>query len=193
MTLTKEDLLAISSLFEDKFKTINQRLDKIENRLKNLETRITKLEARMDKLEVRMDKLDARMGKLEARMDKLETRMGKLETRMNKLEARIGKLETHVNKLEGRTNSLETYVIDMENRFDQKLKAEILPLKNQLTRIEVDLLENNILPRLNTIETCYVSTYNRYKDTTERMDAIILDVDVLKTTVSEHSKILQAL
>ena len=151
MNLTKEDLLAISSLLEDKLKPVNQRLDKIETRIAKLETRIAKLETRIDQLENRIQKLEARM------------------------------------------DHSGTYMIDMETRFDQKLQAEILPLKNQLTRIEVDLLENNILPRLNTIETCYVSTYNRYKDTTERMDAIILDVDVLKTTVSEHSKLLQAL
>lgn len=32
---------------------------------------------------------------------------------------------------------------------------KLTPIKNQLTRIEVDLIENNILPRLNTIESCF--------------------------------------
>lgn len=51
----------------------------------------------------------------------------------------------------------------LDKKLEQKFKAELSPIKTQLTHIEVDLLENNILPRLDTIENCYVSTFNRYK------------------------------
>ena len=35
--------------------------------------------------------------------------------------------------------------------LDTKLDARLKPIENQLKRIEVDLLENNAIPRLNTI------------------------------------------
>ena len=48
-------------------------------------------------------------------------------------------------------NELLLAISDM---MDKKLK----PLENRMKRIEVDLIEDKILPRLNTIESCYTST-----------------------------------
>lgn len=39
--------------------------------------------------------------------------------------------------------------------LDVKLDARLKPMENRLKRIEIDLLENNVIPRLNTIESCY--------------------------------------
>lgn len=53
--------------------------------------------------------------------------------------------------------------------------------------------ENVILPRLNTIEACYTSTYDRYKDSVEDYDSMKQDISVLKKIVTEHSEKLQKL
>ena len=52
--------------------------------------------------------------------------------------------------------------------LDKKLESNLKPIENRLTRIELTL-ENYILPRLQTIESCYTDTYNRYKDYAEKM------------------------
>lgn len=81
--------------------------------------------------------------------------------------------------------------------LDKKLKAELEPLKNNLqsTKDEVHQIklyqENVILPRLQTIESCYTDTYNRYKDYAEKMDAAFADIELLKKVVTDHSEILQ--
>ena len=54
--------------------------------------------------------------------------------------------------------------------LDVKLDARLKPMENRLKRIEIDLLENNVIPRLNTIESCYNDTYNRHKDYVEKMN-----------------------
>ena len=77
--------------------------------------------------------------------------------------------------------------------LDTKLDAKLKPIENQLKRIEVDLLENNALPRLNTIESCYTSTYNRYKDYVDKIESIFDDIELLKKVVTEHSEKLQKL
>ncbi len=77
--------------------------------------------------------------------------------------------------------------------LDTKLDSRLKPIENRLKRIEVDLLENNIIPRLNTIESCYTDTYNRYKDYADKMDAAFADIELLKKVVSEHSEKLQKL
>ncbi len=75
--------------------------------------------------------------------------------------------------------------------LDSKLNAKLQPIENRLRRIEVDLLENNVIPRLNTIESCYTGTYNRYKDHADKMEAAFADIELLKKVVAEHSEKLQ--
>lgn len=75
--------------------------------------------------------------------------------------------------------------------LDAKLDARLKPIENRVKRIEVDLLENNVIPRLSTIESCYTETYNRYKDYADKMAAAFEDIEILKKVVSEHSEKLQ--
>lgn len=82
-------------------------------------------------------------------------------------------------------------LLALSDMLDKKLDARIKPLENQLTRIEVDLIENNILPRLNTIESCYTATYNRYQDYADKMQSAFEDIELIKKVVAEHSKLLQ--
>ena len=77
--------------------------------------------------------------------------------------------------------------------LDTKLDARLQPIENRLKRIEVDLLENNVIPRLNTIESCYTDTYNRYKYYAEKMEAAFADIEIMKKVIAEHSEKLQKL
>lgn len=70
-------------------------------------------------------------------------------------------------------------LLAISNMMDSKLK----PL--QLT------LENDILPRLQNIESCYTSTYNRYKDSVEDYESMKQDISIIKSVVMEHSEKLQ--
>lgn len=47
------------------------------------------------------------------------------------------------------------------------------------------------MPRLNDIEACYTSTYQRYKDHADRMEQTYEDVALLKKVVASHSEMLQ--
>lgn len=86
-------------------------------------------------------------------------------------------------------NELLLAISDM---LDKKLESNLKPIENRLTRIELTL-ENNILPRLQTIESCYTDTYNRYKDYADKIDAAFADIELLKKVVTEHSEKLQKL
>lgn len=85
-------------------------------------------------------------------------------------------------------NELLLAISDM---MDKKLDARLNPIENRIKRIEVDLLENKVIPRLNTIESCYTSTFDRYKDSIEDYEAIKQDISIMKKVITEHSEKLQ--
>ena len=85
------------------------------------------------------------------------------------------------------------YLLAISQLLDVKLDARLKPIENRLKRIEIDLLENNVVPRLNTIESCYTDTYNRYKDYAEKMEAAFADIEIMKKVIAEHSEKLQKL
>ncbi len=72
--------------------------------------------------------------------------------------------------------------------LDKKLDARLNPIENRIKRIEVDLLESKVIPRLNTIESCYTSTFDRYKDSVEDYEAIKQDISIMKRVIKEHSE-----
>ncbi len=90
-------------------------------------------------------------------------------------------------------------LLAISEMMDTKLKSELQPLKNDLQTVKDEVhqiklyQENVILPRLNTIESCYTDTYDRYKDYADKMDAAFADIELLKKVVSEHSEKLQKL
>ena len=85
--------------------------------------------------------------------------------------------------------------------MDKKLDARVKPLETEIGSLrqqmetEIKLLnlqnENEIIPRLQNIEACYTSTFNRYKNSVEGYEAMQADIDLLKGVVREHSEKLQ--
>ncbi len=94
----------------------------------------------------------------------------------------------------------------LDTKLDDKLEANLKPIREDIHTLKVDVQglkedvhylkltqENVVLPRLNTIETCYIDTYKRYRDYADKMDTAFQDIDVLKDVVSDHSRQLQML
>ena len=77
-------------------------------------------------------------------------------------------------------------LLTMSDMMDHKLQ----PVNERLKRIELTQ-ENDILPRLQNIESCYISTFKRYQAGAEKIDTMQDDVDILKKVVAEHSEKLQ--
>ena len=88
-------------------------------------------------------------------------------------------------------------LLAISGMMDKKLKSELQPLKNDLQSVKDEVhqiklyQENVILPRLNTIESCYTDTYNRYKNYADKIESVFDDVEILKKVVTEHSENLQ--
>ncbi len=81
---------------------------------------------------------------------------------------------------------------DMQNLKEdmQTVKEDVQDIKVRVKKIEITQ-ENEILPRLNTIESCYTLTYGRYKDSVEDYAVMKQDMAIVKKVVAEHSEKLQ--
>lgn len=120
--------------------------------------------------------------------EKLEQKLDeKLE---QKLEEKLDqKLNQKFEKLEEKLD--QKFDEKLDRKFDEKLQ----PIYERLDNLEADMkyvkvvqLENNIIPRLNTIEACYMDTSRRYMESTEQISTMKADIEVLKSVVSEHSQ-----
>ena len=101
---------------------------------------------------------------------------------MAEVKGRLSNVENDMAEVKGRLSYVENDMVEV--------KGGIAELSKRVTKIELTQ-ENIIVPRLNTIEACYTSTYNRYKDNVNDYETMKQDITVLKHVVSEHSKILQ--
>lgn len=79
-------------------------------------------------------------------------------------------------------------LLAMSTLFDKKLK----PIEQRLKTIELTL-ENDVKPRLQNIEACYTSTYDRNKNSVEGYETMQADIDIMKKVIAEHSEKLQKL
>ena len=82
-------------------------------------------------------------------------------------------------------------LLAISNMLDP-IKEDIQEIKTRVKKIEITQ-ENEILPRLNTIESCYTSTYDRYKNQVETYESMKQDISIIKKVVAEHSEKLQKL
>lgn len=81
----------------------------------------------------------------------------------------------------------------------RELKSDVAGLKEDVESLKTGLhsvklfQENIILPRLNTIESCYTDTYRRYQRNNDKMETAFDDIDLLKKIVVDHGERLQKL
>lgn len=86
--------------------------------------------------------------------------------------------------------TLHAEIAETRDSLQSSLRAEITEtrdsLQSQLTQINLTL-EQNVVPRLNTIESCYVSTYERYSQGINQLESIQSDILVMKDVIMKHS------
>ena len=122
---------------------------------------------------------------------RLDFKLKPFEEKFDSIENRLDSIEGRLDSIESRLDSHDEKFASIERRLDSHDEM-FASINYRLKRIEVDLLENNVIPRLNTLESCYMSTYDRYRNYAKQMEKVFDDVELLKGAVEKHSNILQA-
>lgn len=162
-----ELLLAMSDLLDQKLKA---ELQPVKDKLQNIDNRL-------QVVEVRLQNADDRLQVVEERLQDVDSRLQIVEEKLQDVDGRLQIVEVRLQNVDGRLQVVE---VSLHNVEDNVLRLNLCH-------------ENDILPRLNTIESCYTSTYNHYSSYAEKMDAAFTDIDLLKIVVSDHSDKLQKL
>ena len=115
---------------------------------------------------------------------RLEIRLKPIEKDISALDDKVNALDDKVNALDDKVNALDDKFIDLNHRVES--------LESGLHNVRL-FQENIILPRLNTIESCYLDTFNRYQKNADKMEIVYEDVDLLKKVAADHSEKLQKL
>lgn len=91
-------------------------------------------------------------------------------------------------------NELLLAISDM---LDIKLRAELKPIKEDIHSIKVEqtrinlIIENEIRSDIKLLTENYLPSAKRYEKTTNQIEAIQSDINILKKVVTEHSEKLK--
>ncbi len=132
--------------------------------------------------------------KFEAQDKRLDAKFEAQGKRLDALEGRIGTLEGRMGTLEGRMDAFERRMDErfeaQEKRMDEKLGALRTELMDEIKKDRM-VRENVVLPLLGEIKACYLSTFERYRESADRMEGAYEDISLLKKVVQKHSEKLQ--
>ena len=143
-----------------------------------------------EKLDKKLDeKLDEKLQPIYDRLDNLDVQVDSLDAKVDGLAARVDGLDAKVDGLATRVDSLDDKVNNMSDDF-VSFKDRLTALEEHTKRISI-IQENEILPRLQAIEECYLSTYKMFHSKAELIDSIHIDVEALKKAVTKHSKLIK--
>ena len=96
------------------------------------------------------------------------------------------------NEIQSVKAELQAEIQSVKAELQAQIQSVEAELQAQIHKIEV-FQKEVLLLRLDTIESCYLSTYYRYKDSVEGYEALQADNAVMKAVIMEHSDKLQKL
>ena len=158
-----EMLSAISELLEEKLD------QKLENKFDGLRTEISGLKLKVDGLDSEVSGLKQEVGGIKQEVSGIKQEVSGIKQEVGGMKQEVSGLKQEVNGLKSETGSL----------------------KEELRYIRIVQLENNVMPRLATIESCYLDTSRKYIERTEQIDGMASDIEVLKCVVEKHSQKLE--
>ena len=106
-----------------------------------------------------------------------------------KLKAEIQPIKNEIQSVKA---ELQTEIQSVKAELQTEIQSVKAELQAEIHQINL-FLENVVMPRLNTIEGCYTSTYIRYKDSVEGYETMQADNEIIKSVLAEHSEKLQKL
>ena len=162
MSLTNEDLLAISQLLDTK---LDARLKPIENDIKSIRDEQILMKDEQRRLWEGQKGLCDEQRKLWEGQKELRDEQKELRDEQKKIR-------------------------DEQREELKELREGQKELRDEQKRINL-IIENDILHGINILVENYVPAAKRFEKAVERMDAMQADIDIMKKVLAEHSEKLE--
>ncbi|MCI7300446.1 hypothetical protein NIA71_01390 [Ihubacter massiliensis] len=120
----------------------------------------------------------------------------KLDAKLKPIEEKIQQVESITSNIQNRVETLENATCDIQGRME-KVEKTTCDIQGRMEKVETQtsktglLLEREVSPRLQNIESCYTSTYQRYASGADQIEALQADMEIIKKIVQEHSEKLK--
>ena len=131
---------------------------------------------------------------LEHRIDRVETSLNnKIDEVDQRLSVKIDEVDHRLSaKIDEVDHRLSAKIDEVDQRLSAKIDEVDQRLSNKMDGVDGRVhnimlrLENIVEPRLNNIESCYTSTYEKYRDGSAKIESIEMNVAVLQSVVKEY-------
>jgi peptidoglycan hydrolase CwlO-like protein len=136
-------------------------------------------------------KLKAELQPIKNELQTMKDDIADMKGEIADMKGEIADIRNEIAGMKGEIADIRNEIAGMKGEI-ASIKSNMLIMQNEIRQIKL-CQENIILPRLDTIESCYSDTFNRYRTYADKMDSVFEDVELLKTVVTHHSEKLQKL
>ncbi len=137
--------------------------------------------------------LDRKLGFIQSDVSTLKSDVSTLKSDVSTLKSDVSTLKSDVSTLKSDVSTLKSDVSTLKSNVST-LKSDMADVKNRVSNLEqdmkvvkVDLLENNVIPRLDHIENCYMDTSKRYMKDADKFENAITDIEIMKLAIQRNS------
>ena len=161
MTLTKEDLLALSTMMDEKLEPIHNEINDVKVEIKGMKTEIAGMQVEIKGM----------------------------KTEIASMQVEIERMKTEIAGIQVEIEGIKTEIAGMQAEI-KGIKTEIEGMKQRITVIELRI-ENELVRNINFIAENVIPAAKKYEREAEKIESMQADIDVMKGVLKEHSKILQ--
>ena len=126
---------------------------------------------------------------VEAKLEPVKQDIHGLKEDVSGLKEEVGSLKEDVSGLKEEVGSLKEDVSTLQKNVGS-LTSRMDSLEKEVRRNSI-LLENEVLPRVRTIEKMYVDSSRIYMEKAAQIDSMQDDIDIMKVVIQEHSEKLE--
>ena len=114
---------------------------------------------------------------------------GMMDKKLEPIQKDISQMKNDIVNMKKDISNIQDDIIDIKGQI-KEMDVRINEVDVRIKQIEINQ-ENKILPRLQNIEACYTSTYERYARGADQIENTMQDMSLIKTVVTEHSAKLE--
>ena len=142
-------------------------------------------------LDEKLKPIDFRFDQMEQRFDRMDQRLIYMDKRLDKVEKRLDDVDKRFEQIDKRFEGIDRQLAEVDRRLT-RVEGSIDQMGRRIERVEL-VLENDGVPRLHNIESCYVSTYDRYVAKAEEIDGLKTDMEIVKNVLIDHDEKLKVM